>query len=69
VIENKQLKNKILGHPTIESKAVILKGWTWSKCILGEAYALAGHCDAARELLEEITHFCQKVIYRPSEIA
>lgn len=46
-----------------------LKDWTWSKCILGEAYALGERYNTARKLLEEITHLSQKEVYRPSEIA
>jgi eukaryotic-like serine/threonine-protein kinase len=46
-----------------------LQDWTWSRCILGEAYALAGQDEAARQLLAEITRFSQKEIHRPSEIA
>ncbi len=46
-----------------------LRDWTWSRCILGEAYALAGQYETARQLLAEITHFSQKEVHRPSEIA
>ena len=46
-----------------------LQGWTWSRCILGEAYALGGQYQAARKVLADITDFSQKEVHRPSEIA
>jgi serine/threonine protein kinase/Tfp pilus assembly protein PilF len=58
-----------MGKGMYQEAVECLKDWTWSRCILGEAYALAGHCEAARQLLSEITHFSQKEVYRPSEIA
>jgi eukaryotic-like serine/threonine-protein kinase len=58
-----------MGKGMHQEAVACLKDWTWSRCILGEAYALAGHYEAGMELLEEITHLSQKEVYRPSEIA